>query len=169
MRGYFFKLFLEITYFTTYSNFLINSSPLKFLALTVSLEHLSEVNHNSKAKILADTLDAATEKFLENDKSPSRKVGELDNRGSHFYLAMYWAEALAKQTNDTDLQACFTKAANELKANENKIIEELTKAQGKPVDIGGYYFPTPEKAEKTMCPSETLNTILAGILKTQLV
>ena len=101
----------------------------EFLALTVSLEHLSEVNHNSKAKILADTLDAATEKFLENDKSPSRKVGELDNRGSHFYLAMYWAEALAKQTNDTDLQACFTKAANELKANENKIIDELTKAQ----------------------------------------
>ena len=141
----------------------------EFLALTVSLEHLSEVNHNSKAKILADTLDAATEKFLENDKSPSRKVGELDNRGSHFYLAMYWAEALAKQTNDTDLQACFTKAANELKANENKIIDELTKAQGKPVDIGGYYFPTPEKAAKIMCPSETLNTILASILKTQLV
>ena len=141
----------------------------EFLALTVSLEHLSEVNHNSKAKILADTLDAATEKFLENDKSPSRKVGELDNRGSHFYLAMYWAEALAKQTNDTDLQACFTKAANELKANENKIIDELTKAQGKPVDIGGYYFPTPEKAAKAMCPSETLNTILASILKTQLV
>lgn len=141
----------------------------EFLALTISLEHLSEVNHNSKAKILADTLDAATEKFLENDKSPSRKVGELDNRGSHFYLAMYWAEALAKQTNDTDLQACFTKAANELKANENKIIDELTKAQGKPVDIGGYYFPTSEKAAKAMCPSETLNAILAGILKTQLV
>lgn len=141
----------------------------EFLALTVSLEHLSEVNHNSKAKILADTLDAATEKFLENDKSPSRKVGELDNRGSHFYLAMYWAEALAKQTNDTDLQSCFTKAANDLKANENKIIDELTKAQGKPIDLGGYYFPTLEKVEKIMCPSETLNTILAGILKTQLV
>jgi isocitrate dehydrogenase len=141
----------------------------EFLALAVSFEHLSEVTKNEKAKVLADTLDEATGKFLETDKSPSRKVGELDNRGSHFYLAMYWAEALAKQTNDTDLQACFTKAANELKANENKIIDELTKAQGKPVDIGGYYFPTPEKAAKAMCPSETLNTILAGILKTQLV
>ncbi|MBI2281910.1 MAG: NADP-dependent isocitrate dehydrogenase [Bacteroidetes bacterium] len=141
----------------------------EFLALTVSLEHLSEVNHNQKAKILADTLDEATEKFLENDKSPSRKVGELDNRGSHFYLAMYWAEALAKQTTDTDLQACFTKVAQELKNNESKIIDELTKAQGKPVDIGGYYFPTVEKVEKAMRPSETLNNILSKVLKTQLV
>ncbi len=141
----------------------------EFLALTVSLEHLSEVNHNQKAKILADTLDEATEKFLENDKSPSRKVGELDNRGSHFYLAMYWAEALAKQTTDTDLQACFTKVAHDLKNNETKIIDELTKAQGKPVDIGGYYFPTVEKVEKAMRPSETLNNILSKVLKTQLV
>ncbi len=141
----------------------------EFLALTVSLEYLSETTKNAKAKILADTLDAATEKFLDNDKSPSRNVGELDNRGSHFYLAMYWSEALAKQTKDLDLQACFTKIAQDLEANETKIIDELTKAQGKPVDIGGYYYPNLEKVNKAMRPSETFNQILSKVVKTQLV
>jgi isocitrate dehydrogenase len=132
----------------------------EFLALAVSLEHLGNSNNNSKALILAETLDSATDKFLENNKSPSRKVGELDNRGSHFYLAMYWAEGLANQNKDSALQAEFTKIANELRFNEAKIISELNKAQGNPVDSGGYYLPTESLADAAMRSNATLNSIL---------
>jgi isocitrate dehydrogenase len=132
----------------------------EFLALAVSLEHLGNSNNNSKALILAETLDNATDKFLANNKSPSRKVGELDNRGSHFYLAMYWAEGLANQDKDSELQAEFTKIANELKSNEAKIISELNKAQGNPVNTGGYYLPTENLADAAMRSNATLNSIL---------
>jgi isocitrate dehydrogenase len=132
----------------------------EFLALAASLEHYSEVNSNPKAKVLADTLDQATDQFLENDKSPSRKVGELDNRGSHFYLALYWAEALAAQKEDADLKAEFTQVAKELKENEAKIIAELNGVQGQKMDIGGYYKPTLELESKAMRPSATLNEII---------
>ena len=135
----------------------------EFLALAVSLEHLSEVNNNPKAKVLAETLDEATGKFLENDKSPSRKAGELDNRGSHFYLAMYWAEALAKQSKDLELKTKFTPIAQDLTSSENTIVNELNSAQGSPVNIGGYYYPSVEKVAKAMSPSGTLNEILAQI------
>ena len=134
----------------------------EFLALACSLEHMSIVDRNSKAKVLADTLDLATTSFLENDKSPSRKVGEIDNRGSHFYLAMYWAKELAKQNDDADLKAQFTSIANELASNEEKIMTELNSAQGHHIEIGGYYFPKDELASKAMRPSETLNNILVG-------
>lgn len=140
----------------------------EFLALAVSFEHLSEVTKNEKAKVLADTLDEATGKFLETDKSPKRDAGELDNRGSHFYLAMYWAEALAKQTKDTDLAARFKATAKALAENETVIVNELNNAQGKPVDIGGYYHPDFNKATKAMCPSSTLNKILAEVAKAEL-
>lgn len=132
----------------------------EFLALTVSLEHLSETFDNAKAKILADTLDQATEKLLENKKGPSRKVGELDNRGSHFYLAMYWAEALANQNQDTELKAEFTPMYQKLSENETKIVEELNAVQGKPADIGGYYLTENEIEERVMRPSETFNNII---------
>ncbi|MDF1674634.1 MAG: NADP-dependent isocitrate dehydrogenase [Vicingaceae bacterium] len=135
----------------------------EFLALAVSLEHLSEVNDNPKAKILAETLDEATGKFLENDKSPSRKAGELDNRGSHFYLAMYWAEALAKQSKDVALKTKFTAIAQDLTASEKTIVNELNGIQGSPVNIGGYYYPNAEKVATAMRPSGTLNEILAQI------
>ena len=134
----------------------------EFLALACSLEHMSIADNNSKAKVLADTLDLATTTFLENDKSPSRKVGEIDNRGSHFYLAMYWAQELAKQNDDADLKAQFTSIANELSSNEEKIITELNSAQGHHIEIGGYYFPKDELASKAMRPSSTLNQILVG-------
>lgn len=140
----------------------------EFFALAVSLEHLSEINNNPKAKILADTLDEATGKFLENDKSPSRKVGELDVRGSHFYLAMYWAEALAKQSKDMELKTKFSSIAQDLISSEATIIKELNNAQGHPLDIGGYYFPSVEKTTKEMRPSETLNAIMDEITSTQL-
>jgi len=140
----------------------------EFLALAVSFEHLSEVTKNEKAKVLADTLDEATGKFLETDKSPKRDAGELDNRGSHFYLAMYWAEALAKQTKDTDLASRFNATAKALAENETTIVNELNNAQGKPVDIGGYYHPDFNKATKAMCPSTTLNKILAEVAKAEL-
>ena len=113
--------------------------------------------------ILAETLDVATEKFLANDKSPARKVGQIDNRGSHFYLAMYWAEALGAQDKDAELKAIFAPVAAEFFANETKINEELIGAQGKPQTIGGYYQPNPELTSKAMRPSETFNTILAKI------
>ncbi|SFC21155.1 isocitrate dehydrogenase [Parapedobacter composti] len=132
----------------------------EFLALAVSLEHLGQTQGNNKALVLAEALDTATEKFLENDKSPARKVGQLDNRGSHFYLAMYWAEALAAQDNDAELKAGFRPIAEQLKANENIINDELIAAQGKPQDIGGYYFPDDEKASHAMRPSKTLNAII---------
>ena len=132
----------------------------EFLALAVSLEHLSEKFDNPKAKILGVTLDLATSKFLDNDKSPARRIGQIDNRGSHFYLAMYWAEALAAQNEDADLKAHFQKVYTDLSANEDKINEELISAQGSPQDIGGYYKPIIEKASKAMRPSVTLNTII---------
>ena len=135
----------------------------EFLALAVSLEHLANAFGNAKAQVLAKTLDEATGKFLQNNKSPSRKVNELDNRGSHFYLAMYWAEALASQTDDSDLQALFTPIANQLEENERKIIEELNAAQGQAVDVGGYYHPDNEKASKAMRPSATLNELIAAL------
>ncbi|GMR04393.1 MAG: NADP-dependent isocitrate dehydrogenase [Thermodesulfobacteriota bacterium] len=132
----------------------------EFLALAASLEHLSNRTGNKKAQILAETLDEATGKFLDNNKSPSRKVGELDNRGSHFYLAMYWAEELTAQTKDTELQALFAKLARELEENETRIIEELNAAQGSPVDIGGYYLPDRDLTAKAMRPSATFNTAI---------
>ena len=135
----------------------------EFLALAVSLEHLSRKSNNPQAKVLADCLDKATEKLLLTGKSPSRKVGELDNRGSHFYLALYWAEALAGQTEDIDLQNSFEHLAKSLRENENKIVEELNSAQGKVVDIEGYYLPNKEKVAKVMRPSQTFNAILSEV------
>ena len=135
----------------------------EFLALGASLEHLGQTLNNSKAIVLAEALDVATEKFLANDKSPSRKVGGIDNRGSHFYLAMYWAEALAAQDKDADLKAIFSPIAAEFVANETQINSELIGAQGKPQTIGGYYQPNPELTSKAMRPSTTFNTILAKI------
>jgi isocitrate dehydrogenase len=135
----------------------------EFLALAVSLEHLAATFKNDKAQLLADTLDQANTKFLDNNKNPARKVGQIDNRGSHFYLAMYWAEALAAQTKDADLAARFAKVAKQLQENEAKINEELIGAQGKAQDIGGYYQPDPIKTEKAMRPSATLNAIIDAI------
>ena len=135
----------------------------EFLALAVSLEHLGTSKNNPKALILAETLDDATDKFLENDKSPSRKVGKLDNRGSHLYLAMYWAEGLAKQDKDAALKATFSKIANDLKLNENKIVTELNESQGNVSNIGGYYLPNEDLANNAMRPNNILNGILEGI------
>jgi isocitrate dehydrogenase len=135
----------------------------EFLALTVSLEHLSNTFKNEKAQLLADTLDQATAKFLDNNRNPARKVGQIDNRGSHFYIALYWAEALAAQTKDKDLQIRFAAVAKQLGDNEAKINEELIGAQGKPVDMGGYYHPDHAKTEKAMRPSATLNRIIDAI------
>ncbi len=136
----------------------------EFLALAVSLEHLAATFKNDKAQLLADTLDQANTKFLENNKNPARKVGQIDNRGSHFYLAMYWAQALAEQTKDAELQARFAKVAKQFEENEAKINEELIAAQGKPVDMGGYYHPSDAKTEKAMRPSATLNAIVDAIV-----
>ncbi|NQX97547.1 MAG: NADP-dependent isocitrate dehydrogenase [Flavobacteriales bacterium] len=135
----------------------------EFLALGVSLEHVAITTDNKKAQVLADTLDAATGEFLDNDKSPSRKVNELDNRGSHFYLAMYWAQALAEQSEDAELQEKFADIAKELTANEAKIVAELNAAQGPAQDIGGYYKQSEVLTSKAMRPSETLNQLLNQI------
>jgi isocitrate dehydrogenase len=135
----------------------------EFLALGASLEHLANATKNKRAQILAETLDQANARFLESDKSPKRKVGEIDNRGSHFYLALYWADALAKQTEDAELATRFAKLSKALSDNEAKIVAELNGAQGKPVDIGGYYRPDPEKTAKAMRPSATLNAALAAL------
>lgn len=135
----------------------------EFLALTVSLEHLANTFKNEKAQLLAETLDQATAKFLDNNRNPARKVGQIDNRGSHFYLALYWAQALAEQTKNKDLQARFAKVAQQLGENEAKINEELIAAQGKPVDMGGYYHPDTVKTGKAMRPSATLNAIVDAI------
>ena len=135
----------------------------EFLALAASLEHLSQVNGNAKAQVLADTLDAATGKFLDENKSPSRKVNELDNRGSHFYLSLYWAQALAAQSDDAELQALFAPIADELTAQEQTIVEELNAAQGVSKDVGGYFQPNDELAFAAMRPSETFNTVLAKL------
>jgi len=144
-------------------NYLRWDSLGEFLALTASLEHLSMVFENPKAKVLADALDEAVEKFLENDKSPARKIGGIDNRGSHFYLAMYWAEALASQQTDSDLREKFETVAELMGSNEQKIIDELAAVQGHPVSINGYYAPDESTTSRIMRPSETLNQILQGI------
>jgi isocitrate dehydrogenase len=136
----------------------------EFLALAASLEHLSVNTGNKKAQILADTLDKATGTFLENNKSPSRKVGELDNRGSHFYLALYWAQALAEQTQDEDLKMTFFAVAKALGKQEDKIVAELNAAQGQIGEVGGYYLPNNELAAQFMRPSKTLNFILEILL-----
>jgi len=135
----------------------------EFLALAASLEHLSSVTGNPRAKVLAIALDKATELFLNNDKSPSRKVKELDNRGSHFYLALYWAQALAEQTDDPALSARFAPLAKTLAENEQKIVAELNDVQGQAIDIGGYYRPDPQKCASAMRPSATLNAALASL------
>jgi isocitrate dehydrogenase len=132
----------------------------EFSALAASLEFIGQSFGNARAALLADTLDQAIGKFLDTNKSPARKVGEIDNRGSHFYLAMYWAEALAAQTKDAELQARFAGVAKELAAKEATINAELIGAQGKPVDMGGYYFPDPVKTGAAMRPSPTLNAII---------
>ncbi|MEX1057724.1 MAG: NADP-dependent isocitrate dehydrogenase, partial [Natronospirillum sp.] len=135
----------------------------EFLALGASLEHLSQVGQNARAQILADTLDLATAQFLENDKSPSRKVKELDNRGSHFYLALYWAQALAEQDKDTALGERFAALATALTSNEQTIVQELSDAEGSSVDIGGYFRPNAELVAKAMRPSATLNAALDSL------
>ena len=127
------------------------------------MEDLADKTGNEKAKILAETLDQANGEFLNSNKSPSRKVGELDTRGSHFYLALYWAQALAGQGRDKDLQAQFSPVARKLADNEITIIEELKAAQGQAVDIGGYYHPNKEMTAKAMRPSNTLNAVLDAI------
>ena len=144
-------------------NYLRWDSLGEFFALAASLEHLSIVFKHAKAKVLADALDAANGKFLENDKSPSRKVGGIDNRGSHFYLCFYWAQELAAQSKDADLKQVFMPIAAALEANEAAIVKELIDCQGKPVDVGGYYQPDPVKAVAALRPSKTLNDILAKL------
>ena len=135
----------------------------EFCALVASFEHLGRVFNNDKAQLLADTLDQAIGQHLEHNRAPSRRVNELDTRGSHFYLAMYWAEALAKQTQDAELQARFAGVAEQMSANEEKIVKELNDAQGQPVDIGGYYHPSDELSTKAMRPSATLNAIVDAL------
>jgi isocitrate dehydrogenase len=135
----------------------------EFLALAVSLEDLGIKTGNAKAKLLAKTLDAATGKLLDNNKSPSPRTGELDNRGSQFYLAKYWAEELAAQTEDKELAAHFAPLAAALAKDEQKIVDELKAVQGKPVDIGGYYLPDTKKLDAVMRPSATLNADLAAV------
>jgi len=135
----------------------------EFMAIVVSLEHLAQVNGNPKAKILADTLDTAIEYVLKNGKSPMRKVGQLDNRGSHFYLAMYWANELASQTKDATLKSNFEKVLANMKAQENDIVSELSNAQGAAEDVKGYYFPDTATTFAAMRPSATLNAIIDNI------
>lgn len=136
----------------------------ELMALAASLEHLSNTQDNPKAKVLADTLDAATGKLLQENKSPKEKTGELDNRGSHFYLAMYWAEALAEQTDNAELKALFTPVAQAMAENEAAIVNELNEVQGRTVDMGGYYLPDDEMMNSIMRPSATLNTILSQLV-----
>ena len=135
----------------------------EFLALAVSLEELGIKSGNAKAKILAKTLDEATGKLLDNNKSPSPRTGELDNRGSHFYLSLYWAQALAAQNDDAELKAKFAPLAKTLAENETKIVEELNSVQGGAMDIGGYYKPDAAKTSAVMRPSATFNAALAAL------
>ncbi|HLS00375.1 MAG TPA: NADP-dependent isocitrate dehydrogenase, partial [Beutenbergiaceae bacterium] len=141
-------------------NYLRWDSLGEFLALAVSFEHLSEVDSNARAQILADTLDRATGRFLEENRSPGRKLGTIDNRGSHFYLAQYWARELANQTEDSQLAAIFSPLAQRLEENEDTIVSELNSVQGSAVDLGGYYLPDPTKVEQVMRPSATFNDAL---------
>jgi isocitrate dehydrogenase len=135
----------------------------EFLAFAESLDHLGRVAGHARAKVFAEALHKANTTFLDSDKSPSRKVGELDTRGSHFYWALYWAEALAAQTQDAELQVRFAEVARQLKEGEARIVAELNAAQGKPVDLGGYYRPNGELASKAMRPSPTLNAIVDAV------
>ena len=144
-------------------NYLRWDSLGEFLALAVSFEHLAQVTGNTQAQVLADTLDRATATFLEENKSPARRVGSIDNRGSHFYLALFWAEELAKQTDDAELASAFADLAKTLRENEQTINEELLAVQGSPADVGGYYHPDDEKASAVMRPSTTLNEAIAGL------
>lgn len=146
-------------------NYLRWDSLGEFLATAVSLEHLASVHNNHKAKILGATLDKATEKLLSENKSPTRRLGGIDNRGSHFYIALYWAEALAAQDEDASLNELFAPIAKALSANEDQINEELLKVQGSSVDTGGYYQPDDSKASAAMRPSSTLNEIIQSLLK----
>ena len=132
----------------------------EFMALAASFDHLANTQNNPKAKVLADTLDKATGTFLTNDKSPSRKLGGIDNRGSHFYLAMYWAQELAAQTADAELAAEFAPIAKAMTENEDKIVSELVAVHGNSVDMGGYYLPDDAKTSAAMRPSATLNAII---------
>jgi len=146
-------------------NYLRWDSLGEFFAIAASFDHLATTTGNAKAKVLADTLDRATGTFLENDRSPGRKIGTIDNRGSHFYIALYWAQELAGQTADATIAADFAELAAKLTANESKIVEELIAVQGKPVDVGGYYYPNVAKAEAAMRPSATLNEAIASLAK----
>jgi isocitrate dehydrogenase len=137
----------------------------EFLALAASFEHLAVTTGNSRAQVLADTLDRATGTFLLEDKSPRRKVGEIDNRGSHFYLALYWAQELAKQTEDAELAQAFSDVAEALGSNEQTIVDELLSVQGSPVDIGGYYRPDEARTSEVMRPSAKLNEIVGSLAK----
>ena len=141
-------------------NYLRWDSLGEFLALAVSLEHLSESTNNPKAKVLGETLDAATGLFLDNDKSPTRRIGGIDNRGSHFYLALYWAQELAAQNDDAELKAQFTSLAESLTSNEEKIVSELIEVQGNTAEIAGYFKPDSAKTFEAMRPSSTLNACL---------
>jgi isocitrate dehydrogenase len=143
-------------------NYLRWDSLGEFLALAVSLEHYAEHTGNEQARVLGQCLDDATTRFLDEDKSPTRRIGGIDNRGSHFYLALFWAEALAAQSNDADLKQQFTALASALKSAEDKVIEELISVQGNAADIGAYYRPDAIRAERVMRPSVTLNQILAN-------
>jgi len=135
----------------------------EFLALAASLEYLGKTYDNARARLLAEALDQANARFLDENRSPSRKVGELDNRGSHFYLALYWAQALAGQDVDAELQAAFVELAKILAGHEARILEELNAVQGQPVDMGGYYHPDPDKLGAAMRPSATFNVALASL------
>jgi isocitrate dehydrogenase len=144
-------------------NYLRWDSLGEFLALASSFEHLAQTTGNAHAQVLADTLDRATATFLENDKSPSRRLGGIDNRGSHFYLALYWAQELARQTDDAALGKAFAALAETLTAQEQTIVDELLAVQGSPTDIGGYYRPDTAKAAAAMRPSATFNQPLASL------
>jgi isocitrate dehydrogenase len=144
-------------------NYLRWDSLGEFFALVPSFEHIAETFQVPQAKVLAAALDSATGSFLEHDRSPGRKLGTLDNRGSHFYLTLYWAQALAAQTTDAALQAKFQPVAEALAANEAKIVAELLAVQGQPIDIGGYYLPDLAKATAALRPSATFNAIIDGL------
>ena len=135
----------------------------EFCALVASFEHYAAVHKNDRAQILADTLDQAIGEHMEQRRQPSRRVNELDTRGSHFYLALYWAQALADQTADSELRDIFSGVAKEITNNEDKIVQELIEVQGSAVDIGGYYLPNDDLASKAMRPSSTLNSIIDKI------
>jgi isocitrate dehydrogenase len=144
-------------------NYLRWDSLGEFLALASSFEHMAVTTGNARAQILADTLDRATGTFLDENKSPGRKLGTIDNRGSHFYLSLYWAQELAKQTEDADLAAAFADVAGELASNEQKIVDELLAVQGSPADIGGYFHPDSDKVNAVMRPSGTFTSVLADL------